>query len=53
MLGEFHNNNQCMAFIALWRCFYQYLTSEGGIVDLHVELQTLVLGLTADALADS
>ena len=30
----------------------QYLTGEGGIVDLHVELQTLVLGLTADALAD-
>ena len=31
----------------------QYLTGEGGIVDLHVELQTLVLGLTADAFADS
>ena len=31
----------------------QNLTGEGGIVDLHVELQTLVLGLTADAFADS
>ena len=31
----------------------QYLTREGRIVDLHVELQALVLGLTADALADS
>ena len=31
----------------------QYLTGEGRIVDLHVELQTLVLGLTADAFADS
>ena len=30
----------------------QNLTGEGRIVDLHVELQTLVLGLTADALAD-
>ena len=28
------------------------LTGEGGIIDLHVELQALVLGLTADALAD-
>ena len=30
---------------------YQHLTREGGIVDTHVELQTLVLGLTAHSLA--
>ena len=30
----------------------QYLTRQGGVVNLHVEFQTLVLGLTADALAD-
>jgi len=29
----------------------QYLTCEGRIVDLHVELQALVLGLSADTLA--
>ena len=30
----------------------EYLTCEGGVVDAHVELQTLVLGLAADTLAD-
>ena len=30
----------------------KHLTSQGGVVDAHVELQALVLGLTADALAD-
>lgn len=29
----------------------EYLTGEGGVVDAHVELQTLVLGLAADAFA--
>ena len=29
----------------------QYLTRKGGVVDLHVELKTLVLGLTANTLA--
>ena len=29
----------------------KYLTSEGGVVDAHVELQALVLGLAADTLA--
>ena len=30
----------------------EYLTSEGGVVDAHVELQSLVLCLTANALAN-
>ena len=30
----------------------QHLTGEGRVVDLHVELQALVLCLTADTLAD-
>ena len=29
----------------------QHLTGQGGVVDLHVELQALVLGLTRDTLA--
>ena len=31
----------------------KHLTCQSRIVNLHVELQTLVLGLTADAFADS
>ena len=30
----------------------EYLTGEGGVVDAHVELQSLVLCLTANALAN-
>ena len=30
----------------------KYLASEGGVVDAHVELQSLVLCLTANALAN-
>ena len=29
----------------------QYLTREGGVVNAHIELQALVLGLAADAFA--
>ena len=30
----------------------EYLTRQGGVVDTHVELQALILRLTADTLAD-
>ncbi len=31
---------------------YQYLSSKGGVIDFHVELEELVVGLTTYALAN-